>query len=496
MANKRPMHLRTLIIGTGFSGMGMAIELMRQHDRDFLVLEKSDDVGGTWNDNTYPGCACDIPSVLYSFSFEKYKWSHPFSYQPQILEYLRSVADKYQLRRHILFGSHVVQALWNDDECVWYVSTKDGQEYTCRFLVSGVGALHIPSIPDVPGRDEFGGIEFHSAEWDHSIDLTGKKVAVIGTGASSIQIVPGIIDQVSELQLYQRTPAWILPRPNGALPRPLPLLIEKAPGLYQTLRWGVFWLQEALGYAMTRRPGLLKIVEKLAKWHLYRTVKDPELRAKLLPDFRAGCKRLLNDIDGFYEALTREKSQVVTDRIAKFTPHGIVTADGVERDVDIVVWATGFHVTDSYTYVDIKGTGGVDLVDMWNQEGVSAHRGITVAHMPNLFFLLGPNTGLGHNSVVAMIEPQIEHISKLMKAVDKSGVHAISPRPAAQKQFNDELQAKLKSSIWNTGGCQSWYTDEHGVNRTLWSGMVWEYRKALRRLRMAEYRFYIAKKPR
>jgi cation diffusion facilitator CzcD-associated flavoprotein CzcO len=464
--------------------------LLRLNRSNFVILEKGDDVGGTWHDNTYPGCACDIPSVLYSFSFMKYKWSHPFSYQPQILEYLRDVTEEYGLRRHIRFGSHVYRADWSDDERRWHVLTADGLEFVCKYMVSGIGALHIPSIPDIPGRDEFYGVQFHSAEWDHGVDLTDKKVATIGTGASSIQIVPGIIDQIAGLQLYQRTPAWVLPRPNGALPQPLPTLIEKVPGLYQVLRSIVFMAQELLGYAMTRRPILLKVVERLAKWHLYRTVEDPELRAKLLPDFRAGCKRLLNDIDGFYEALTREKSEVITDRIAKFTPNGIVTADGVERDVDVVVWATGFHVTDSYMYVGIKGANGVDLVDMWDREGVSAHRGVTVNHMPNLFFLLGPNTGLGHNSVVSMIEPQIKYIGKLMQAVEDQGAEALYPTPQAQQKFNDEVQAKLAKSIWNTGGCRSWYFDEHGVNRTLWSGTVRKYRKVLDRIRLDEYKLF------
>lgn len=483
-----PVHTRALVIGTGFSGLGMGIELQRR-GVDFLILEKADGIGGTWRDNTYPGCACDIPAHLYSFSFEpKADWSHMWSFQPEILAYLEGVTDKYGLRRYIRFGAHVDRAHWDEAEYRWHVFTKDGQEYVAQFLISGAGALHIPSIPGIDGLDEFGGAAFHSAQWDHSVDLTGKRVAVVGTGASAIQIVPQIVDQVGQLQLYQRTPAWVLPRSNDAIPARLRAAFATVPGTRAALRTGIYWFQEALGFAMTKRPELLTLGELAGKWNIRHQVRDPELRRRLTPNYRVGCKRVLFS-DKYFRAIDRPKSELVTDRIARITADGIVTADGVERAVDVIVFATGFHVTDSYTYVDIKGPGGEDLVDRWNTEGVQAHRGIAVADMPNLFFLLGPNTGLGHNSVVFMIESQIGYVGQAIAAVDSAGAQALAPTRAAQDAFNDELHEALERSVWNTGGCSSWYLDEHGKNRTLWSGMTWQYWLATRSLKRSEYRF-------
>jgi cation diffusion facilitator CzcD-associated flavoprotein CzcO len=488
-AQRRPVHTRALIIGTGFSGLGMGIALQRQ-GVDFLILEKADDVGGTWRDNSYPGCACDIPSHLYSFSFEpKPDWKHLFSLQDEIWDYLKGVTDKYGLRRYIVFNSLVDRAHWDDAEYRWHIFTADGQEYIAQFLISGAGALHIPSVPDIEGSDEFRGPAFHSAEWDHSADLTGKRVAVIGTGASAIQIVPEIVDDVAELQLYQRTPPWVVPRTNEELPGGLRRALENVPGLRLLLRNVFYWGHEALAYGMTKRPGALKVIEVLAKWNIRHNVKDKELRRKLTPTYRIGCKRILNS-SNYYAAVANLKAELVTDRITRITPDGIVTGDGKERQADVIVYATGFHVTDSYTYVQIKGLHGEDLVDRWNREGLGAHRGITIADVPNLFFLLGPNTGLGHNSVVFMIESQIRYVADAIATVDKAGVAALAPTRAAQDAFNDALQDKLGHSVWNTGGCSSWYLDAHGNNRVLWGGYTWQYWLATRKLRPSEYRFF------
>lgn len=487
-----PVHTRALIIGSGFSGLGMAIALQRQ-GVDFLILEKADEIGGTWRDNTYPGCACDIPSHMYSFSFEpKADWRHMWSFQPEIQDYLLGVTAKYGLRRYIAFGSHVDRAHWDDEEMRWHVFTKDGREFVAQFLVSGAGGLHIPLIPEFEGLDEFTGAAFHSAQWDHSVDLTGKRVAVIGTGASAIQIVPEIVKDVAQLQLYQRTPAWVMPRPNNPIPPGVRRMFSVVPGTREAMRAGIYWIHEAVGFAMTKAPRLLKIGELMGKWNIRRSIKDPELRRKLTPSYRAGCKRILNS-DTYYVGIADPKTEVVTDCITRFTPRGIVTADergrATERDADVVVFATGFHVTDSYTYVDIKGPGGEDLVDRWNREGISALRGITVADMPNLFFLLGPNTALGHNSVVFMIESQIRYAAQAIAEVDRTGAQALAPTREAQDRYNDELQSDLAGTVWSTGGCRSWYLDEHGVNRTLWSGMTWQYWLATRRFKPSEYRF-------
>jgi cation diffusion facilitator CzcD-associated flavoprotein CzcO len=488
----QPVHTRALIIGSGFSGLGMGIALQRQ-GVDFLILEKAAEIGGTWRDNTYPGCACDIPSHMYSFSFEpKPDWKDMWSFQPEIFDYLKGVTDKYGLRRYIRFNSHVDRAHWDDAEMLWHVFTKDGREFVAQFVVSGAGGLHIPLIPEFEGLDEYrdaGGAAFHSAQWDHTVDLTGKRVAVIGTGASAIQIVPEIVEDVAALQVYQRTPAWVMPRPNNPIPERTQRLFANVPGTRELMRSGIYWIHEAVGFAMTSQPRLLKIGELLGKWNIGRSIKDRELRKKLTPSYRAGCKRILNS-DTYYQGIANPKTEVVTDGITRFTPHGIVTADGTEREVDVVVFATGFHVTDSYTYVDIKGPGGEDLVDRWNREGIQAHRGIAVADMPNLFFLLGPNTALGHNSVVFMIESQIRYVAQAIAAVDKVGARALAPSRRAQDEFNSELQNDLAGTVWSTGGCHSWYMDEHGVNRTLWSGMTWQYWLATRKLKLSEYRFF------
>lgn len=490
-SDQPPVHTRAVIIRTGFSGLGMAIALQKQgfSPQDFIILEKADDVGGTWRDNSYPGCACDIPSHLYSFSFEpKPDWRNPFSYQPEIWDYLKGVTEKYGLRRYIQFNSLVDRGYWDDEEYRWHVFTTDGREYVAQFLISGAGALHIPSFPDIDGRHEFTGPAFHSAEWDHSVDLTGKRVAIIGTGASAIQIVPEIVDQVAELQLYQRTPPWVVPRSNPEIPPALRQAMENIPGLRALARLGLYWAQEALAFGMTKRPNALRFIEAYAKYNIRRSVKDRELRRKLTPHYRIGCKRILNSTT-YYRAVANPKTNLITDGITRITRNGIVTADGTERPVDVIVYATGFHVTDSYTYVQIKGRHGEDLVDRWNREGIAAHRGITVAEMPNLFFLLGPNTGLGHNSVVFMIESQIHYVADAIAKCDKRGAQALAPTRAAQDRFNDELQRKLASSVWNSGGCSSWYLDEHGKNTVLWGGYTWQYWRATRSVKTDEYQF-------
>jgi cation diffusion facilitator CzcD-associated flavoprotein CzcO len=432
-----------------------------------------------------------VPSHLYSFSFEpKATWSKLFSPQPEILEYLKGVTDKYGLRRYIRFGSLVDRAHWDDREYRWHVFTQCGQEYVAQFVISGAGALHIPRLPDIDGIDEFAGAAFHSAQWDHSVDLTGKRVAVIGTGASAIQIVPAIVDEVGELHVYQRTPPWVVPVPFTPLPIALRRAFATVPGLRLAVRSGIYWGLETVGYAMTKRPGLLRAIEVIGKWNIRRNVPDKELRRKLTPHYRAGCKRILYSGNNYYRAVANPKTTLITDRIARITRDAVVTDDGTEHPADVIVYATGFHVTDSYTYVDVKGPHGEDLVDRWNREGVVAHRGIAVADVPNLFFLLGPNTGLGHTSVVFMIESQIHYVAKAIAACDRLDAQALAPTRAAQDRFNKELQSKLAGSVWNTGGCSSWYLDEHGVNRTLWSGMTWQYWRATRSLKPAEYQFF------
>ncbi len=473
----------------------MGIELKKQGIEDFLILEKGTGVGGTWRDNTYPGCACDVPSHLYSFSFEpKSSWSNLFSYQPEILSYLEQVAQKYRLAEHIKFGTTFTGARWNDAECRWHVATADGREFIGQFLVSGIGALHVPNIPELPGIETFTGPTFHSARWDHLVDLTGMNVAVIGTGASAVQFVPEIIDKVAALQVYQRTPPWVLPRSNVEFSARAKRALALVPGLRRLLRNGLYWSAEAGAYAMTRRPDMLRIVERIARRHLEREITDPELRRKLTPTYRAGCKRLLGS-DTYYAALNKPKTEVVTAAIQAVTANGIVTSDGVERPVDAIIYGTGFHIFDVFTRLDFHGRYGVDIADRWRNEGVQAYLGTAIADAPNAFFLLGPNTGLGHTSVVFMIEAQIRYVSQAIRLAEREGAQAIVPRRSAQAAFNRELQRKLRRSVWNTGGCASWYLDAHGENRTLWSGFTWEYWARARKIDASDFEFLTVPRP-
>ena len=480
-------RFKVVIVGTGFSGLGQAIQLEKAGIRDYVILEKATEVGGTWRDNTYPGAACDVPSHLYSFSYEpKPDWKYVFSPQPHIFDYLKGVADKYGLRRSIAFNNKVERAHWDDAEMRWHVFADTGREYIAQFLISGAGALHIPSLPDIEGIADFAGPIFHTAQWDHTVDLAGKRVAVIGTGASAIQVVPELVKIVDQLQLYQRTAAWIKPRINFEFPPAVVQAFTRVPGLRAAWRAATFWTMDARAIALAKQPRLMKVAGLMYKLNMRRYISDRKLRAKLTPDYAPGCKRILIS-DNFYPAVADPRTEVITDGIAHVTPNSIVTTDGVERPVDAIVLATGFHVIDWYTFVDIKGARGEDLADRWNREGVVAHRGIMAADLPNLFFLLGPNTGLGHNSVVFMIESQIRYVAAAIAAVDKLGVQALSPTRTAQDRFNDKLQHDLASTVWNTGGCRSWYLDEHGVNRSLWSGLASEYWLATRSFELAEY---------
>ena len=481
------MRVHTVVIGTGFSGLGMAIQLKRDGRDDFVVLEKADDVGGTWRDNTYPGCACDIQSHMYSFSFEQNpEWTRSFSPQPEIWDYLRRVTDRYGLRRHIRFGTEVTGARWDADENRWHVTTAAGDEYVARFLVAGIGGLHIPNVPELPGIENFAGPAFHSARWDHSYDLAGKRVAVVGTGASAIQFVPRIAPATGRLTIFQRTPPWIMPKPDHAIPGWLKRMFRLVPGAQRTYRALIYWLLESRAAGFNGRPGIMKVAQRIALRHMHKAIEDPELRRKLTPDYVMGCKRVLIAND-YYPALTRPDVEVVTSGIAEVRTHSIVDTAGVEHEVDAIIYGTGFHVTDAFDYVNITGVDGRDLSKDWRTNGIRTHYGITVAGYPNLFFLLGPNTALGHNSVVFMIESQIRYVAQAMRLVERSGAAGLAPRESAQARFQSDMQRKLVAGVWTQGGCTSWYLDAHGVNRTIWPGYTWRYWQRTRHLNPADY---------
>jgi len=475
-----------VIIGAGFGGIGMGIALKKAGFHDFVILEKGDDLGGTWRDNQYPGCACDVPSPLYSYSFElNPDWSRLFAPQQEIWDYLRACAQKHGLDEHIRYGVKVERVDWDDGARRWHVETVENGElggYRPRAVVSAGGALHLPSDPDIPGAGRFGGTSFHSARWDHSCDIAGKRVAVIGTGASAIQFVPAVAEQVSHLTVFQRTPPWIHPRPDVEIPPRMRAAFRKAPVTARALRDTIYLAMEVRALGFTINPKLMAPLQAMAVRHLESQVPDPGLRARLTPDYTIGCKRILLSSD-YYPALQRPNVALVTDDITGITETGVRTADGAEHPADVIVYATGFRVVESVTSLNVAGRGGRKLAP----ETLEAYRGVTVAGFPNLFMLLGPNTGLGHTSAVFMIESQIRHVLSCLRLLARSRADTIEVSEPAQRRYNDELQRRLRRAVWSEGGCRSWYLSPDGVNRTLWPGFTFEYWARTRRARRADY---------
>jgi cation diffusion facilitator CzcD-associated flavoprotein CzcO len=464
-----------LIIGSGFSGIGMAINLRRSGREDFVIIDKAGEVGGTWRENTYPGCACDVPSHMYSFSYAlNPDWTRSYSRQPEIWDYLRRVADDFGLKPKIHFGTEMTSARWDESDQVWRVSTAQGVTYTARVLVSGIGGLHIPNVPDLPGQDEFEGVAFHSARWRHDVDLTGKRVAVLGTGASAIQFVPEIARQAGQVTVYQRTAPWVLPKEDGPIPERTRAVFRTVPGAQRAYRNALYWSLEARALVFNGHPALVSVAERMVSRHLERSVDDPKLRSRLVPDYRLGCKRVMLSND-YYPTFHRDNVHLVTGAVERLTPTGVVGADGVERDVDVVIYGTGFHVSDSFEYLDVVGRDGSELREQFQKEGIETYLNINVVNFPNLCFVLGPNSGLGHNSVVFMIEQQVAYVIRLLDEMDARGVRSVEVRPQAQDRYTEQVQTKLEKGIWSTGGCTSWYLDSQGKNRSIWPGFTFAY---------------------
>lgn len=476
----------TLIIGSGFAGLGAAIKLTQQAKTNFLVLERGSEVGGTWRDNTYPGAACDVPSNLYSYSFARNpEWSRSFSTQPEIQRYLRTVADTHNVLDRHVFNCDVRSARWDSDAARWEVQTSRGR-FTAKIVVSAVGALCEPALPDIKGIEGFRGEIFHSARWNHDADLTGKRVAVIGTGASAIQIVPAIAGQTAHLDVYQRTAPWVLPRVDRAYTRLERLAFRYVPGFQQLSRLGQYLMRETQAVGLAKAPVFMKPLQLAAQRHLRRQIKDRDLRRRLTPDFQIGCKRMLLSND-YYPTLARSDVDLVTEGIDEVTSSAIVTKDGTVREVDAIVVATGFHVTDSPTFAGIVGRDGRSLAETFEEIGMQGYKGSAIANFPNMFFLVGPNTGLGHTSMVYMIESQLSYVIDAINTVDRHHLRVIEVRREVQDDYNRTLQDRLSHSVWNTGGCASWYLDKHGNNTTLWPGFTFVFRKMTKRFDLAAY---------
>jgi cation diffusion facilitator CzcD-associated flavoprotein CzcO len=472
------------IIGSGFSGLGMAIRLKQAGMNDFLVLERADEVGGTWQANTYPGCACDVPSHLYSFSFAPNPdWTRTYSTQPEIWAYLRQCADRFGVRPHVRLGCAVESATWLEAERRWELETSDGV-LRARVLVAGMGPLTEPRIPEIPGLERFEGDVWHSARWNHDVDLTGKRVASIGTGASAIQYVPEIQRAVAKLHVFQRTPPWVMPHSSRPIRRWERRLYRAVPAAQRLVRGGIYAGREALVLGFVKNPRLMKVVERLARKHMEMQVDDPGLLEKVTPDYTIGCKRILPS-NHWYRTLGKPNVELVTEGVTEVRARSIVSADGSEREVDAIVFGTGFQVTDIPAAHRVRGRGGKLLDDLWHGSP-RAHLGTTIAGFPNLFFLLGPNTGLGHSSMVYMIESQIAHVLDALRMMRERGAETIEVRADAQERYNAALERKLDVTVWNTG-CASWYLDRTGRNATIWPDWTWRFRRRTARLDPAEY---------
>ncbi|WP_328633188.1 flavin-containing monooxygenase [Streptomyces sp. NBC_00356] len=486
MPEQEHEHVRVAVIGSGFGGLGAAVRLRREGITDFVVLERADAVGGTWRDNSYPGCACDVPSHLYSFSFAPNPdWPRTFSGQEHIREYLEHVADTFRLRPHIRLNSEVNQLRWDNDELWWEIETAKGT-LTADVVVSATGPLSDPKTPDIAGIDTFPGKVFHSAQWDHEYDLRGKRVAMIGTGASAIQIVPAIQKEVGHLTLFQRTPPWVMPRADRAISPAERWLHRQLPFTTQARR-GLLWgIRELQVQAFTKHPNELGMVEQLAKRNMHRAIKDPGLRAKLTPDYRIGCKRILLS-NTYYPALAQPNVDVVASGLSEIRGNTLVASDGSEAEVDAIVFGTGFHVTDMPIADRVIGADGDTLMQSW-KNGMKALRGATAAGFPNFMTVIGPNTGLGNSSMILMIEAQLNYLADYMRQLHVLGGRvALNPRETAVNGWNNRVQDRMKRTVWNTGGCNSWYLDENGVNTTVWPGTTTEFRHATRHVDVGEY---------
>ncbi|TSD94605.1 NAD(P)/FAD-dependent oxidoreductase [Skermania sp. ID1734] len=469
------------IIGTGFGGLGAAIELKQAGYDDVTIFERADDVGGVWRENTYPGAACDVPSPYYSFSFEPNpRWPRRFSPQPAILDYLRDVTAKYDLKRHIRFNTSVSGADYDESTRRWTVHTSGG-DVEADVVISAVGQLSRPSWPNIKGRETFEGASFHSALWDHSVDLTGKRVAVIGTGASAIQFVPEIQPQVAKLSLFQRTPPYIVPRPDTEFSPLHHRVFSALPVTQLTERLAWFGVTETMGVAFLYSKPLAKALTALSRRHMRKQVPDPELRAKLWPSYPVGCKRILFS-SNYLPALTEPNVEVITDGISEITATGVRTNDGMLHEVDVIIYGTGFTASDFLAPLQIRGVGGQDLREQWT-DGARAYLGMSVPDFPNFFIMYGPNTNLGSGSIVTMLESQASYIRKAIDHARDAG--PISVRADVAEEFDRDTQGRLSGSVWSM--CSSWYRNASGRVAANWPGTVTEYRLRTARFNEKDY---------
>jgi cation diffusion facilitator CzcD-associated flavoprotein CzcO len=478
---------RVIIVGSGFSGLCSAIRLKQAGFDAITVLEKAGALGGTWRDNDYPGCACDVQSHLYSFSFEPNPgWSRMFAEQREIRAYLERCADKYDLHPHLRFNAEVTDARYDEELGTWTVTLASGEQLTSEIFVIATGGLSRPAYPDIPGLERFGKKVFHSSRWDHEFDLSGKRVGVIGTGASSIQFVPQIAPRVKELALFQRTPPWILPKPDRAISAKERGLYRLLPFLQWLYRLFIYWFLELRVLGFVVNPKLMTYVQRAAERYLAESIPDAALRQRLTPNYTFGCKRVLISND-YYATFLRDNVALVDSGIREIEPGAVITRDGQRVELDALILGTGFRAADTCSPFPVSGKGGVDLNEHW-KDGAQAYLGTTVAGFPNFFIICGPNTGLGHSSLVFIIESQVKLIVGAVRALRRRGARSIEVLKDVEARYNERLQSRLQRSVW-ASGCSSWYQAKNGRNTTLWPHFTFVFRLLTRRLRPADYSF-------
>lgn len=483
--------VKVAILGAGFGGMSVATSLLRNKENDFVMLEKANDFGGTWRDNDYPGAKCDVQSHLYSLEHDANpNWSMKYATQGEIKSYIDSVAQKHNLQQYARFGVAVVGATFNEATARWEVELENGDFIHAQYVVLGFGPLHVPSLPNIKGIDTFEGTSFHSAQWNHDYDLGGKTVVAIGTGASAIQFLPQIAPQVKDLHVMQRSAAWVMPRDDGKYPKWQKNLFTKVPAIRKLHRAQLFWTNEALGTPIFN-PKFIAPGEAVVKTFIRRKVKDKAIADKLIPNYRMGCKRILKS-NNYYPMYNRSNVHLNTEGVKEITKTGIITTSGVKIDADCIIYGTGFQ-TDPRKYLrgmTFTGKNGIDLLKQWETDA-AGYLGVAVENFPNLFTLVGPNTNLGHNSLLFMIESQAHYINQCIKLTTKKGADFITVNSDAQQVFNDDLQEKLKGTAWDTG-CASWYKSESGRNFSLWAGYTYQYWLKTRKLKENDFDFGVA----
>ena len=520
MTRSSKIALRVAIVGSGFAGIGMAIRLRQMGVAELTVYEAAPEIGGTWRDNDYPGAACDIPSHLYSFSFAPNpSWSRTFGSQREILDYLKRCARDHGIEPSIRCNARVVKARFDDEARVWRLdiattsgasdgtkgangqsdggepsrpTTKQPPQPTYEtveadIVIAANGPLSRPALPDIVGIERFRGALFHSARWDHAYPLEGKTVAVIGTGASAVQFIPHLQRRAARLAVFQRTPPWIMPRPDRPIGRFAQRAFRWFPLAQRLARWSIYWRHEARALAFIVHPKWMQAPMRFAASYLERRVKDPALRAKLTPNYLLGCKRVLLSSD-YYPALTQPNVDIVTVPIREMVADGLVTEDGRHWPVDAIVCGTGFQVADAGAPFPIVGARGAELDALWRADGPYAYLGTSIAGFPNFFMMIGPNTGLGHNSMVYMIESHIAYIARCLRTLCRRGARTMEVREEAQQAYNARIQDAFRGTVWMSG-CRSWYLSKRGRNTTLWPGFTFAFRRLTRRASADDYRF-------